>query len=286
MYELLHIGHLPLLFLFSVLLSLFLAKIQGNMDNRLKAFERLLNIMDDLRAKCPWDMKQTLESLRYLTIEETYELSDAILEKDYEELKGEIGDLMLHLVFYSKIASEQNHFDITDVLNGVCEKLVRRHPHIYGDVTVKDEEEVKRNWEQIKLKEKGRKTVLQGVPKSLPAMVKANRIQDKVKGVGFDWEHDHQVWDKVKEELTELEVEVNSGASHDKIEDEFGDVLFSLINYARHIKINPEDALERTNKKFIKRFNYLEQKSNELGKNLDEMTLAEMDIYWEEAKKL
>ena len=256
------------------------------MDSRLKAFERLLNIMDDLRAKCPWDMKQTLESLRYLTIEETYELSDAILEKDYEELKGEIGDLMLHLVFYSKIASEQNHFDITDVLNGVCEKLVRRHPHIYGDVTVKDEEEVKRNWEQIKLKEKGRKTVLQGVPKSLPAMVKANRIQDKVKGVGFDWEHDHQVWDKVKEELTELEVEVNSGASHDKIEGEFGDVLFSLINYARHIKVNPEDALERTNKKFINRFNYLEQKSNELGKNLDQMTLAEMDIYWEEAKKL
>ncbi len=286
MYDLLHIEHLLFYFLFSFNLSLFLAQIQGNMDNRLKAFERLLNIMDELRSQCPWDMKQTLESLRYLTIEETYELSDAILEKDYEELKGEIGDLMLHLVFYSKIASEQNHFDITDVLNGVCEKLVRRHPHIYGDVSVKDEEEVKRNWEKIKLKEKGRKTVLQGVPKSLPAMVKANRIQDKVKGVGFDWEHDHQVWDKVKEELTELEVEVNSGASHEKIEGEFGDVLFSLINYARHIKVNPEDALERTNKKFIKRFNYLEQKSKDLGKNLDQMTLAEMDIYWEEAKKL
>lgn len=256
------------------------------MDQRLVAFERLLNIMDDLRSQCPWDMKQTLDSLRYLTIEETYELSDAIIEKDYEELKGEIGDLMLHLVFYSKIASESNHFDITDVLNGVCEKLVRRHPHIYADVKVKDEEEVKRNWEQIKLKEKGRKTVLQGVPKSLPAMVKANRIQDKVRGVGFDWEHDHQVWDKVKEELTELEIEVNSGAPQEKIEDEFGDVLFSLINYARHVNVNPEDALERTNKKFIKRFNYLEKKSNELNKPLDQMTLKEMDIYWEEAKKL
>jgi XTP/dITP diphosphohydrolase len=256
------------------------------MDNRLKAFERLLDIMDDLRLQCPWDKKQTLESLRYLTIEETYELSDAILEKDFYELKGEIGDLMLHMVFYSKIASETNEFDITDVLNGICDKLVRRHPHIYSDVTVKDEEEVKRNWEQIKLKEKGRKTVLQGVPKSLPAMVKANRIQDKVRGVGFDWEHDHQVWDKVKEEISELEVEVQSGATHEKIEDEFGDVLFSLINYARHIKVNPEDALERTNKKFIKRFNYLEQKSKELNKSLDQMTLAEMDLYWEEAKKL
>ncbi|MFT6323037.1 MAG: XTP/dITP diphosphohydrolase, partial [Halieaceae bacterium] len=222
------------------------------MDNRLVAFERLLNIMDDLRAKCPWDMKQTLESLRYLTIEETYELSDAIIEKDYEELKGEIGDLMLHMVFYSKIASEANHFDITDVLNGICDKLVRRHPHIYANTIVKDEEEVKRNWEKIKLQEKGRKTVLQGVPKSLPAMVKANRIQDKVRGIGFDWEHDHQVWEKVKEEITELEVEVSSGAPIEKIEDEFGDVLFSLINYARHINVNPEDALERTNKKFTK----------------------------------
>jgi XTP/dITP diphosphohydrolase len=256
------------------------------MDQRLQAFERLLNIMDDLRSQCPWDKKQTLESLRYLTIEETYELSDAILEKDFEELKGEIGDLMLHMVFYSKIASETNQFDITDVLNGICDKLVRRHPHIYSDTIVKDEEEVKRNWEQIKLKEKGRKTVLQGVPSSLPAMVKANRIQDKVRGVGFDWEHDHQVWDKVKEELTELEVEVSSGAPQEKIEDEFGDVLFSLINYARHIKVNPEDALERTNRKFMKRFNYLEQKSKDLGKSLDQMTLAEMDTYWEEAKKL
>ncbi len=256
------------------------------MDQRLQAFERLLNIMDDLRSQCPWDKKQTLESLRYLTIEETYELSDAILEKDFNELKGEIGDLMLHMVFYSKIASETNEFDITDVLNGICDKLVRRHPHIYGDTKVEDEEEVKRNWEQIKLKEKGRKTVLQGVPKSLPAMVKANRIQDKVRGVGFDWEHDHQVWDKVKEELNELEAEVSAGASPKKIEDEFGDVLFSLINYARHINVNPEDALERTNKKFIKRFNYLEQKSKEAGKPLDQMTLAEMDVYWEEAKKI
>ena len=256
------------------------------MDIRLQAFERLLNIMDDLRTQCPWDKKQTLESLRYLTIEETYELSDAILEKDFNELKGEIGDLMLHMVFYSKIASETNEFDITDVLNGICDKLVRRHPHIYGDVKVQNEEEVKRNWEQIKLKEKGRKTVLQGVPKSLPAMVKANRIQDKVRGIGFDWEHDHQVWDKVKEELDELEEEVSTGASQEKIEDEFGDVLFSLINYARHIKVNPEDALERTNKKFIKRFNYLEKKSNEINKPLDQMTLAEMDVYWEEAKKL
>lgn len=256
------------------------------MDQRLEAFESLLNIMDDLRSQCPWDKKQTLESLRYLTIEETYELSDAILEKDFNELKGEIGDLMLHMVFYSKIASETNEFDITDVLNGICDKLVRRHPHIYGDTKVEDEEEVKRNWEQIKLKEKGRKTVLQGVPKSLPAMVKANRIQDKVRGVGFDWEHDHQVWDKVKEELNELEAEVSAGASAEKIENEFGDVLFSLINYARHINVNPEDALERTNKKFIKRFNYLEQKSKEAGKPLDQMTLAEMDIYWEEAKKL
>lgn len=255
-----------------------------HMDQRLVAFERLLNIMDDLRSQCPWDKKQTLESLRYLTIEETYELSDAIIENDLDELKGEIGDLMLHMVFYSKIASEKKAFDITDVLNGICEKLVRRHPHIYGDVIVKDEEEVKRNWEQIKLKEKGRKTVLQGVPKSLPAMVKANRIQDKVRGVGFDWEHDHQVWDKVKEELEELEAEVTSNAPQQKIEGEFGDVLFSLINYARFINVNPEDALERTNKKFIKRFNYLEQKSKDIGKPLDQMTLAEMDIYWEEAK--
>lgn len=262
------------------------AKYTTFMDQRLQAFGRLLEIMDDLRSQCPWDKKQTLESLRYLTIEETYELSDAILEKNYEELKGEIGDLMLHLVFYSKIASENNEFDITDVLNAICDKLVRRHPHIYGDVKVQDEEEVKRNWEQIKLKEKGRKTVLQGVPQSLPALVKANRIQEKVKGVGFDWEHDGQVWDKVQEEISELHEEVSTGASMEKVENEFGDVLFSLVNYARHLNINPEDALERTNKKFIKRFNYLEQKSLELKKPLDQMTLAEMDVFWNEAKSL
>lgn len=255
------------------------------MDARLKAFERLLNIMDDLRAQCPWDKKQTLESLRYLTIEETYELSDAILNNDLEELKGEIGDLMLHMVFYSKIASEKKAFTITDVLENICDKLVRRHPHIYGDVDVADEEEVKRNWEQIKLKEKGRKTVLQGVPQSLPALVKANRIQEKVRGVGFDWEQDHQVWDKVKEEITELEQEVSSGASKEKIENEFGDVLFSLVNYARHIGINPEDALERTNKKFTKRFNFLEKETLLKGKDLNQMSLEEMDVIWEQAKK-
>lgn len=255
------------------------------MDKRLAAFERLLNIMDDLRTKCPWDKKQTLESLRYLTIEETYELSDAILKNDLEELKGEIGDLMLHMVFYSKIASEQNAFNITDVLESISDKLVRRHPHIYADIEVTDEEEVKRNWEQIKLQEKGRKTVLQGVPISLPALVKANRIQEKVRGVGFDWEQDHQVWDKVKEEINELEHEVASGAAVEKIENEFGDVLFSLVNYARHIGINPEDALERTNQKFTKRFNYLEAKVKAEKKQLNQMTLEEMDIIWEEAKK-
>ena len=260
------------------------------MDQRLQAFERLLNIMDDLRSQCPWDKKQTLESLRYLTIEETYELSDAILEKDFNELKGEIGDLMLHMVFYSKIASETNEFDITDVLNGICDKLVRRHPHIYGDTKVENEEEVKRNWEQIKLKEKGRKTVLQGVPKSLPAMVKANRIQDKVRGVGFDWEDKNQVWEKVEEELQEFKAEFNvadnSAIDVEKAEAEFGDVLFSLINYTRFININPENALEKTNRKFIKRFQYLESKAQENGKALADMTLSEMDIYWNEAKKL
>lgn len=255
------------------------------MDPRLKAFEHLLDIMDDLRAQCPWDQKQTLESLRYLTIEETYELSDAILNKDLDELKGEIGDLMLHMVFYSKIAAEKKAFDITDVLEGICEKLIRRHPHIYGDVTVQSEEEVKRNWEQIKLKEKGRKGVLQGVPTSLPALVKANRIQEKVRGVGFDWEEDHQVWDKVKEEIHELEQETQHPGNTDKIEQEFGDVLFSLVNYARHIGINPEDALERTNKKFMKRFNYLEATVLARGQQLSELSLAEMDVIWEAAKK-
>lgn len=255
------------------------------MDKRLEAFKRLLDIMDELRAKCPWDKKQTMESLRHLTIEETYELGDAILEGDMEEIKGELGDLMLHLIFYSKIASETNDFTITEVLDTVCEKLIERHPHIYGDVDVQDEEEVKANWEKIKLKS-GKRTVLSGVPKSLPSLVKATRIQDKARGAGFDWEKPEQVWEKVQEELNELHKEVNGAAPHERIEDEFGDVLFSMINYARFLNINPEDALERTNKKFIKRFNYLEEKAGKEGKSLDSMTLAEMDEYWEEAKRL
>ncbi|MBE8723946.1 nucleoside triphosphate pyrophosphohydrolase [Flavobacterium hungaricum] len=253
-------------------------------ENQLKAFERLLIIMDELREKCPWDKKQTLQTLRHLTIEETYELGDAILDNDLNEVKKELGDLLLHIVFYAKIGSETNDFDIADVCNEICEKLIYRHPHIYGDVNVENEEEVKQNWEKLKLKE-GKKSVLEGVPNSLPALVKASRIQDKVKGVGFDWEEPHQVWDKVQEELQELQDEVKSG-NQDKIEDEFGDVLFSMINYARFLNVNPEDALERTNKKFIKRFQYLESKANELGKPLMDMTLTEMDVFWNEAKKL
>ncbi|WP_277017246.1 nucleoside triphosphate pyrophosphohydrolase [Flavobacterium lindanitolerans] len=253
-------------------------------QQKLDAFGRLLDIMDDLREKCPWDKKQTLQTLRHLTIEETYELGDAILDNDLQEIKKELGDLLLHIVFYAKIGSETNDFDIADVCNEICEKLIYRHPHIYGDVTVADEEEVKQNWEKLKLKE-GKKSVLEGVPKSLPALVKASRIQDKVKGVGFDWEEPHQVWDKVEEEIQEFQEEIKNG-DQDKIESEFGDVLFSMINYARFLKINPEDALERTNKKFIKRFQYLENKAGELGKQLSEMTLAEMDVFWNEAKKL
>lgn len=253
-------------------------------QQKLDAFGRLLDIMDDLREKCPWDKKQTLQTLRHLTIEETYELGDAILDNDLQEIKKELGDLLLHIVFYAKIGSETNDFDIADVCNEICEKLIYRHPHIYGDVTVADEDEVKQNWEKLKLKE-GKKSVLEGVPKSLPALVKASRIQDKVKGVGFDWEEPHQVWDKVEEEIQEFQEEIKNG-DQDKIESEFGDVLFSMINYARFLKINPEDALERTNKKFIKRFQYLENKANELGKQLSEMTLAEMDVFWNEAKKL
>lgn len=253
-------------------------------QQKLDAFGRLLDIMDDLREKCPWDKKQTLQTLRHLTIEETYELGDAILDNDLQEIKKELGDLLLHIVFYAKIGSETNDFDIADVCNEICEKLIYRHPHIYGDVTVADEEEVKQNWEKLKLKE-GKKSVLEGVPKSLPALVKASRIQDKVKGVGFDWEEPHQVWDKVEEEIQEFQEEIKNG-DQDKIESEFGDVLFSMINYARFLKINPEDALERTNKKFIKRFQYLENKANELGKQLSKMTLAEMDVFWNEAKKL
>jgi XTP/dITP diphosphohydrolase len=251
---------------------------------QLQSFERLLTIMDELREKCPWDKKQTFESLRHLTIEETYELGDAILNHDLNEIKKELGDLLLHIVFYAKIGSETDSFDIADVCNDICEKLIHRHPHIYGDVVVADEEEVKQNWEKLKLKE-GKKSVLEGVPASLPALVKASRIQDKVKGVGFDWEEPHQVWDKVQEELSELQVEVESG-NQEKIEAEFGDVLFSMINYARFLNVNPEDALERTNKKFIKRFQYLESKATEVGKPLMDMTLAEMDVFWNEAKKL
>lgn len=253
-------------------------------ETQLQAFGRLLDIMDDLRAKCPWDRKQTMQTLRHLTIEETYELGDAILDNDLQEVKKELGDVLLHIVFYSKIGSETNDFDIADVCNEICEKLISRHPHIYGDVVVENEEEVKQNWEKLKLKE-GKKSVLEGVPKSLPALVKASRIQDKVKGVGFDWEEPEQVWEKVQEELQEFREEIEAG-NQEKMEAEFGDVLFSMINYARFLNINPEDALERTNKKFIKRFQYLESKAEELGKSLSDMTLAEMDVFWNEAKKM
>ena len=232
------------------------------MDARLTAFKRLLNIMDDLRSKCPWDMKQTIDSLRYLTLEEVYELSDAIIEGNMQEIKKELGDIMLHLVFYSKIASETNTFNITDVINGVCDKLIHRHPHIYGDIEVADEIDVKANWEKLKLKE-GKTSVLEGVPKSLPAMVKSMRIQEKARGVGFDWDDRQQVWDKVQEELTELKIEIDKGDTQ-KTSEEFGDLFFSLINYARFVNVNPEDALEKTNKKFIKRFKYMEKKIKSL----------------------
>lgn len=253
-------------------------------EQQLQAFGRLLDIMDELRLKCPWDKKQTFESLRHLTIEETYELGDAILNNDLQEIKKELGDLLLHLVFYAKIGSETNDFDIADVANAICEKLIHRHPHIYGDVVVKDDEEVKQNWEKLKLQE-GKTSVLEGVPKALPAMVKASRIQEKVAGVGFDWEKPEQVWEKVQEEMNELNAELVKGNS-DNIEAEFGDVLFSLINFARFIKVNPENALERTNKKFIGRFQFLENEAKKLNKSLHDMTLAEMDVFWNEAKKL
>ncbi|WP_075340865.1 nucleoside triphosphate pyrophosphohydrolase [Tenacibaculum agarivorans] len=249
---------------------------------QLEAFNRLLDIMDELREKCPWDKKQTLESLRHLTIEEVYELGDAILDNDLEELKKELGDVLLHIVFYAKIGSEKQAFDIADIANAISDKLIDRHPHIYGDISVENEEEVKQNWEKLKLKE-GKKSVLEGVPRSLPALVKANRIQDKVAGVGFDWEEPSQVWEKVQEELSELNHEIKEG-NQENIEKEFGDVLFSMINYARFIKVNPENALEKTNKKFMNRFQYLEQKSKEIGKELSDMTLAEMDVFWNEAK--
>ena len=259
-----------------------LAQPDPNREEKLTAFDRLLTIMDELRENCPWDKKQTMESLRHLTIEETYELSDAIIENDLEEIKKELGDLMLHLVFYARIGSEKNRFDISDVLNAVCDKLIRRHPHIYGDLDVEDEEAVKANWEKIKLKEKGNQSVLGGVPKSLPALVKAMRVQEKARGVGFDWDNQAQVWDKVKEEMNEFREETD----HQKQTEEFGDLLFSLINYARFVDINPEEALERTNKKFIKRFQFLESESKRDGKKLEAMTLEEMDTYWERAKSI
>ena len=251
--------------------------------NKIYPFERLLNIMDELREKCPWDQKQTMETLTHLTIEETYELVDSILDKDMKEIKGELGDLLLHIVFYSKIASESNDFDINDVINSICDKLIERHPHIYGDKIVKNEEDVKRNWEEIKLKS-GKRTVLQGVPKSLPAMVKATRIQEKVKGVGFDWDNKEQVFEKVKEEFSELHNEIKLTDNQEKIEKEFGDVLFSMINYARFIGVDPETALEKTNKKFIGRFNYLEQEVKNNKMDLMKMTLEEMDLIWDKSK--
>ena len=253
------------------------------MNKKSKAFVRLLTIMDELREKCPWDKKQTMDSLRYLTIEELYELSDAILDKDTDEIKKELGDILLHIVFYSRIASETNDFDITDVINSVCDKLIHRHPHIYGDVDVKDEVEVKKNWEKLKLKE-GKKSVLEGVPKSLPAIVKSFRIQEKVRGIGFDWDNKNQVWEKVVEEIEELKIEIKNG-NQDRIESEFGDVLFALTNYARFVNVNPEDALERTNKRFIKRFQIMENMISDEGLILSDMSLSEMDVFWDKAKE-
>lgn len=253
------------------------------MKEKAKAFVRLVEIMDRLREECPWDQKQTINSLRYLTIEEVYELSDAILDEDFQEIKKELGDLLLHIVFYSRIASEKQEFDITDVLNNISDKLIYRHPHIYGDVKVKDEKDVKLNWENLKLKE-GKSSVLEGVPKSLPAVVKAYRIQEKVRGIGFDWENKGQVWDKVLEEIKELKSEENNNDSK-RIEDEFGDVLFALVNYSRFINVNPEDALEKTNKRFIKRFQFLEKQITYDGKKLSDLTFEEMNSYWDLAKK-
>ena len=255
----------------------------GSRTAQLKAFERLLDIMDELREKCPWDRKQTFETLRHLTIEETYELGDAILDNDLEEIKKELGDLLLHIVFYSKIGSEKKAFDMADVANQISDKLIHRHPHIYGETDVEDADQVVKNWEDIKLKE-GKKSVLEGVPKSLPALVKAYRIQDKVSGVGFDWDQKEAVLEKVKEELDELRTEIDAGDSK-KIEAELGDVMFSLVNYARFLKVNPENALERTNKKFIKRFNYIEEKAKKSQRKVSELSIEEMEILWQEAKK-
>ena len=257
----------------------------NNMKSELEAFERLSNILDELRVKCPWDKKQTIESLRYLTIEEVYELSDAIVEQQYDEVKKELGDIIMHILFYSKIAQDDSRFTLTDVLNSICEKLIRRHPHIYGDVEANDAEVVKQNWEKIKMTE-GRTSVLSGVPNSLPAMVKAVRMQEKAKGIGFDWDNADQVKEKMLEEYDELQVELAKENNHDKIEAEFGDLLFALINWSRFIGVNPEDALERTNKKFKTRFQYMEKKSRDTGRQLSDMTLEEMDVWWNEAKKL
>lgn len=282
-------------------LLVYLCIMEKNFDSlpesrqqQLMAFDRLLTIMDELREQCPWDKKQTLESLRHLTIEETYELSDAILENDLPEIKKELGDVLLHIVFYAKIASENKpentfQFDIKDVLNGICDKLISRHPHIYGDAVADTEEAVKQNWEKLKLKE-GNKSVLSGVPASLPALVKAMRIQEKARGAGFDWDERQQVWEKVEEELQEFKdnfnIETTEVIDQKEAEGEFGDLLFSLVNYSRFVDINPETALERTNKKFIRRFQYLEEASKADGKSLSDMTLSEMDIYWNKAKEL
>ncbi|MCZ6693923.1 MAG: nucleoside triphosphate pyrophosphohydrolase [Bacteroidetes bacterium] len=259
-------------------------------EEQLKSFDRLLTIMDELREQCPWDRKQTMESLRHLSIEEMYELSDAILENDRDEIKNELGDLMLHIVFYARIGSEDGHFDIAEVINSICDKLIARHPHIYGDVKVADDQEVKENWEKIKLEEKGDNSVLGGVPNSLPALIKAMRIQEKARGVGFDWEKKEQVWEKVEEEMAEFRSEFNVAENKplnkSKAQSEFGDLLFSLINYARFLDINSEEALERTNKKFIKRFRFLEEHSHKDGKKIADMSLEEMDVYWEKAKNL
>ena len=258
-------------------------------EQHLEAFGRLLDIMDDLREKCPWDRKQTFESLRHLTIEETYELADAILDRDVEEIKNETGDLLLHMVFYAKLGSElparEGGYDIADALHGICDKLVERHPHIYGDVEANDEETVKANWEKLKLKE-GKKSVLEGVPRSLPSLVKAYRVQDKVRGVGFDWDNAGQVWDKVQEELGELRTELDAPERDaERVTDEFGDVMFALINYARFVDVNPDEALERTTRRFMARFQHLEMAVREEGKDLSDMTLAEMDVYWDRAKQ-
>ncbi len=255
------------------------------MEEKLKAFERLLNIMDDLRKGCPWDREQTFESLRHLTIEEVFELSDAILDKNLNEIKKELGDIMLHIVFYAKLGEEHKAFDIKDVLEGISEKLIFRHPHIYGEVKVSGAEEVKDNWEKLKIQE-GKKSVLEGVPVSLPPLLKAYRMQEKVKGVGFEWKELSHVWDKVEEEMNELKHEVDNNASKEKIENEFGDLLFALVNYARYLGINPDDALEKTNKKFISRFQYIEKEAAKEGKSPKDMTLEEMDVFWNKAKDL